>query len=548
LGLIPGARRREIDEKKDAYLAQARRYDTTLLDCRVIDAAIYFYTNMQVVIEELKTEMDAYIERMKELEAFFKKEEQVAIEVPADVNGEVIFNPGRRVEGEGGVVSYVDGDIDKRYAVYVGNGGDPANSTVRTTGEAVLEDLAIRGNIYGLREGDFSRIKNTITTRARAVFAPVGNEAVLDKFFEEFGIGTDKATERLKHVFDRSHPLIHLQTNAPNYKHSTNKEQTIVGVMHGAEPRSESEQTFYKMLKDTVQGIVDQRITNSNEQHQVLMLRERAAFPLRMLEGMENYRAAYDQARAQGASANPIHTRKDVREWVRIHPPSFENQKNAWEVFCVGWATGVIAEEKDIRYTALGQKETVKFIAHYRDRFGMAKSDPIGTFISITGDLAKLMQAAETEQETANKPPREAQEIILLLCDQPTLRQQIEHGIEQKLIERGVQDIGQTLLRHVNEQVTNRFPRVIARPYQQAITDYLEKINYNPEAGIPIVPVAPAPIAEPAPAPVVAAPVAPAPPTKSIKERLADLKSYLDEGLITQEDYEKRKASLLAEI
>ena len=318
--------------------------------------------------------------------------------------------------------------------------------------------------------------------------------------------------------------------------------------MNGSEPRTDGETRFLSMLRDTVQGIRDGQITNSNEPHQVLLLRERASFPLRLLEGMESYRFAYEQAKAQGASANPIHTRRDVKEWIRIDPPSFGRQKEAWRAFVVGWATGVIREDRDIRYTATGQKETVRFIAEYRDRFGMAKEDPLGMFITITGDMAKLMREQETPQEQASKPPKEAHEIVLYLCDHPGLREQIERGIEDKMEAMGIQEMGQALLKHQDEQ-RKRFPAPIVRPYQQAIEDYLIEINYNPD----VMPV----VAAPQTAPVAALPQ-PVAPTQSVapsangtltvRERLANLKGLLDDGLITEEDFATRKATILAEI
>jgi len=553
LSLIMGAKRKEIDEKKEEYLTRARQWETTLLDIRTAEHAIYFYTGMLGVLENLKTEMDAYIERMKGLEAFFHKEEQTAVENPVDVNGLVIFDRGQRQEKENGQVTYVNGDIDKRYTAYVGNGSDPGNATVNTTSADILSELGTSGNIYGLRDADLNRVRSGIIGRCRVVFKAVEQEAVLEKFFERFGVGTDRAIEELRRIHALSQPFIHLAENAPNYKHHQNKSQTIVGVMHGSEPRSEAEGVFNKMLKETVQGIRDGQITNAGEPHQVLFLRERASFPLRLLEGMENYQFAYEQAKAAGASANPIHTRRDVKEWLRIAPPSFEDQKGAWQTFCVGWAMGVIAEEKDTRYTAAGARETIKFIASYRDRFGMAKTDPLGTFISITGDLAKLMQAAETEAEQSNRPPREAREMVLLLCDQRQLKEQIDRGIQAKLVEQGVQLMGQQLLAHVEQQNARNFGRAILRPYQQAITDYLENINYNPEMPAVIVaPIAPAPVAV-APAPVAAPAqpvvVAPGPASLgSLKERLANLKVLLEEELITQADFEARKAAILTEV
>jgi hypothetical protein len=545
LALIPNAKKKEIDEEKEVYIGRARQWEGALLDIRIAEHSVYFYEKMVELLGTLKTEMDAYIERMKGLEAFYKKEEQLAIENPVDVNGLVIFDRGRRVEGEGGLAHYEGGDIENRYAAYVGDGTDPGNATVNTTAADILTSLGTGGSIYGLREIENARLRTEILSRCRAVFKNVEQESVLEKFFEKFGVGTDRAVEELRRIHGLSQPFIHLQENAPNYKHHQNKEQTIVGVLHGSEPRSEAGQVFRQMLKDTVQGIRDGQITNSNEPHQALFLRERAAFPLRLLEGMESYRFAYDQTRAAGSSANPIHTRKDVKEWVRIGPPSFEDQKEAWITFCVGWATGVIAEDKDVRYTAVGAKETVRFIAHYRDRFGMAKSDPLGAFTAVTGDLAKLVQQAQTDEEAGSKPPKEAREMVLLLCDQPQLKEQLDRMIEAKLVEVGVQQLGKELLTHVEAQ-NNRFERPILRPYQQAITDYLETINFNPDAGV-------APVSVPAPKTVAPEPeapsAAPAPqPSGTIEERLLKLKSLVDAGLITREQYDQRAAAILTEV
>ncbi|MES2459772.1 MAG: SHOCT domain-containing protein, partial [Armatimonadota bacterium] len=193
-------------------------------------------------------------------------------------------------------------------------------------------------------------------------------------------------------------------------------------------------------------------------------------------------------------------------------------------------------------------------------RFGMAKSDPLGTFVAVTGDMAKLMQEAQSEQEIASRPPKEAREIVLLLCDQQTLREHIDQGIEAKLQEIGVQEVGRTLLTHVETQST-RFPRAILRPYQQAVTDYLEQINYNPDAGIlpspkmgvtvvdsaPVAPAALPPVTESV---VTAASSAPSNGSGAltIRERLANLKALLDDGLINEDDFNSRKASILSEV
>lgn len=567
LSLIMGAKKKEIDERKDAFLAQARRWDVTMIDIRAQEAAVYFYTAMLPVLDRLKEEMDNYIERMKSLEAHYRASENSAIEAGVSINGNSLFDPGRRIETENGVVAYEGGDIENRYAAYVGNGSDPSNPAITTASADVLDALGTAGNIYGIRGADLNRIKHVLTGRAEQVFDAVENEAVLEKFFKVYGEGTERSIAELANVFSLSSPFVHLLENAPNYKHDQNKEQTIVGIMNGAEPRTDAEQRFRRMLKDTVQGVRDGQIANANEQHQVLFLRERAAFPLRLLDGIDKYRFAYEQALAQGASANPIHTRRDIREWIRISPPSFRTQAQAWQTFCVGWAAQVIDEERDIRYTATGTRETVKFIAKYQDRFGMPKTDPLGTFINITGDMAKLIASNETEAVQASRPPKEGREIIMNLCDNETLREQLDRGIEGKLHELGVAELGDRLVRHVQAQ-ERALPSAIYRPYQQAISDYLERINFAGfGSGVPVAPKIPV-VATPVPAtpslnggngtatatlpatvavPAIAATDASVTaPVKSKKERLLELKELLDEGLIEEDEYKSARASILA--
>jgi hypothetical protein len=195
----------------------------------------------------------------------------------------------------------------------------------------------------------------------------------------------------------------------------------------------------------------------------------------------------------------------------------------------------------------------------------MPKTDPLGTFVAITGDMAKLMRDAETELESASRPPKEAREIVLLLCDNPALKQQLDQGIEEKLHEWGVTEVGNRLVAHAQVQ-EKALPPAIYRPYQKAISDYLEEINYaGPGAAVPVNPVAAAPapptpaaigtgdgaataVAPPAAAPALPPPAAPSSSVQSIRERLANLKGLYEEGLITEDDFNTRRAAILAEV
>ena len=557
LSLIATAKRREIDEQKDHFLVAARRMDAAALDARAAEAAIVFYRHLADTAAALRAEMDRYIERMESLRARFDRAERIAVQEPVEVNGEILFNPGRReTDPQTGQDRYVGGDIDERYAHYVGSAADPGNATVNNLIADILDTLGTHNDIWGVRDGELPRLAGVILDHARAVFRAVEEESVLDKFYAKYGADTDRTIQTLRRVTSLSQPFLHLQENAPNYAHNINKEQTIVGVLHGATPRTESEQRFQTMIMESVAGIKDQQITNSNEPHQVLFLRERAAFPLRLLQGMEAYRYAYDQVKSLGAAANPIHTRLDVKEWVRISPPSAEEQKEAWRTFVVGWASGVIAEEHEARYTSIGTRDTVRFTAHYTDKFGMPKSDALGGFNRVESPIAGYTP----EAANPDRPPLEARDLVQHLCDDRRMQAQIAAAIDERLRADGPHALGDRLVSHATAQKRLLAP-AFYDSYYKVLTEYLEEINYGGTQAAPpapssggagtITPLAVAPSLQ-----TVASPPAliggnggsaTASP-RSRRDRLAELKELLDEGLITQDEFDARRREILAEV
>jgi hypothetical protein len=288
---------------------------------------------------------------------------------------------------------------------------------------------------------------------------------------------------------------------------------------------------------------MDPNLANNAEPHEVLIVRERAAFPLRLLTNLAKYRYAYDLARQQGASANPIHTRKDVREWLRIDPPGVEEQRDAWKLFVVAWALGIVTENVDTQLTAVGQRARFTYSASYVDNYGLPKTDVLGERDDV--------EEPDPTASDAN-PPRAMRNIVLRLCDDRNLKAHIERAINLKLRADGVQAVGDALIRHLqglNAKKVKFYDHchlvVAGRPEANVpIVGYLQQIGYDGPAGSASQ--APAPVAESA----AAAPASASGNRASapVVERLQKLKELLDGGLITAEDFEKRKGEILAEV
>lgn len=598
LRLIPGGARKSLDEEKDQYVDLARRAQFSTLEFHANSAAIRFYEEILAGLRGLAADLGKYFTLMGQARAHFQVVENSAINRPTDVSGEVLFDPGRRVLDAAGNESYEGGDIERRYQVYAGS---PAVRLAVST--RILQQLGITDNIYGLRGQDLARVREVMQQECAVVFHPIQSESVLEKFFEKYP-DPGRASEVLKRVNDLSAPYIHLQSNAPGYEHTFNKEQTVIGMMNGSRPQSDGEKRFRRLLNETLPNVYDSQIANSDEHHQVLILRERAAFPLRLMQNLKNYRYAYDQARLAGAAANPMHIRRDVRDWMRIDPPSLEDQKAAWRTFVVAWAAGIVGEQIASTATVTGEQQVKTFSVTYTDNFGMPKTDVLGRLAATSRRTATGSDVAPAAPDPTVPPP-EVREIVMRLCDDRTLQQQIRRATERKLEELGNQAFGQRLREHAQRQhdlhlgFYDPYYLVLAGDPNRQFVGYLEEIGWRPEApgsgvtseqavcsvcgkqfpagslycpqhgasltagGVPagalrcqqcgqIFPAGtqycPQHGASLAAVSAGAGPAIAQPAQASVEDRLAKLKGLLDGGLISEADFKERKEQILGEI
>ena len=140
------------------------------------------------------------------------------------------------------------------------------------------------------------------------------------------------------------------------------------------------------------------------------------------------------------------------------------------------------------------------------------------------------------------------------------MQAQVAAAIDERLRAEGAKRLGDRLVAHANTQKA-AWPPAFYNAYYSVLTGYLEEINYAGEQTPrqpppPAVPADPSPIngrgagtgvvsAVPA---VIANGTATTAPVRTRKERLAELKELLDEGLITAEEFDGRRREILAEV
>lgn len=506
--LVPGATRRSIDEAEAIVVQRAQRAHVSLLEGQAATAAALVFDELLRHLEALKSELARYIELLRQARTHFSRAEAMSVNLPVRVVGEVLFDPGIRLTDENGEEIYQGGDIDDRYQAYAGQ-----ESVRLSVATKALKDLNASQNIYALRDTEFQRLTGVIYSHAEVVFDPVQNESVLEKFFQKYG-NDDEAKTVLQRVSALSAPFLHAPRNAANYRHNDNKEQSIIGVMNGSQSQSEAEKRFARLVRQVVPNLHSQNWANNAEQHQALFLRERAAFPLRLLEGLSGYRFNYEQERQRGATSNPMHSRFDVQRWLRIDPPTIEDQRAAWRTFVVAWAAGLIEEKEQVTRTSTGQRTTIGFQVSYRDNFGMPKTDLLGHMPdSVRARPAESQAPAwagveEGEARDRSLPPPEARDVVIRICDDRTLHEQIRRAIRQTIEAQGVQAFGDMLIGHSEAKYGQLAPEfydsyyfVLAGDPKQdpPVEGYLAEIGYGGRRdGVPLAQVTTPPPAAPA--------------------------------------------------
>src|SRR3954451_17583478 len=119
--------------------------------------------------------------------------------------------------------------------------------------------------------------------------------------------------------------------------------------------------------------------------------------------------------------------RKDVRDWLPIDPPSLEAQKGGRRPFRRAWPAAIVTEQVAATATVTGEQQVKTFSVTYTDNFGMPKTDILGR---LTPPTRRGLAPSEPLPGTDSAlPPVDVREIVMRLCDDRTLHQQIRRAI-----------------------------------------------------------------------------------------------------------------------
>ena len=149
-------------------------------------------------------------------------------------------------------------------------------------------------------------------------------QSAVKRFLESYSL-SDRAV-RLEQIIRESEPLLPLNTSDPYFFNDTGKSSSVIGFKDTDKP----EITQFKNILFKDLGIGDSDLKPIQAEDEIILVKEYAAFPLRLIQGLSQMQAHYQRQKTHGKGF--LHN--DYRtQFIDIIPPDAGEINNLQDIF-----------------------------------------------------------------------------------------------------------------------------------------------------------------------------------------------------------------------
>jgi len=150
-------------------------------------------------------------------------------------------------------------------------------------------------------------------------------QSVIKRFNEKYP-ASERAV-RLGQIIREAQPLLPLNLTAPYFHSSSAKKSQLIGFKDTDEPEVKH---FHEILTSKL-GIPDNELKSTQHEDKVLLITEYAAFPLRLIDGLENLRNHYIRQKNQLGNVS-LHNHRS-QGFIDIIPPPVKKMLELQDIF-----------------------------------------------------------------------------------------------------------------------------------------------------------------------------------------------------------------------
>jgi Tubulin like len=207
---------------------------------------------------------------------------------------------------------------------------------IQVTGEDKTSAKSILYYLVGPRNVDEQLVDSNITVAIDKIFATQSISSlqpVVARFLQKYSLASSQAERRMRQILEEAKPLLPLIKDAYFYDDQGNKSEII--AFEKTDDRYS--QQLQELLTRTV-GIKDSVIKPLQNNSEIVIVNEYAAFPLRLMQGLDKMREHYDRECLQ----NRARIHNDYQQiFSEIIPPDARSMEEMQDAFyaCLAFQT-----------------------------------------------------------------------------------------------------------------------------------------------------------------------------------------------------------------
>ena len=208
------------------------------------------------------------------------------------------------------------------------------------TGEETTSTGPVRNYLVGSREVSDELIRTNITVTINEKFGTQLTDTlqpVMARFLEKYSVASGSAERRMRQIISESQPLLPLIKDGHFYEDGSNKSEII--AFKKTEDRASKQ--LQELLTRKI-GVNESVIKSSQNDSEIVIVTEYAAFPLRLIQGIDKMRQHYDREYQQNRAR--IHS--DYQQiFSEIIPPDARRMETIQDAFYACLAFKILTKQ-----------------------------------------------------------------------------------------------------------------------------------------------------------------------------------------------------------
>jgi hypothetical protein len=211
---------------------------------------------------------------------------------------------------------------------------------VRVTDEEKTSTGSVIHYFVGSRDVDERLVGTNITATIDKLFgtqAISSLQPVMARFLQKYPLASGNAERRMRQIISESQPLLPLLIRDGHFYEDGGNKSEIIAFKQTDDRAS---QQFQELLTRNV-GISESIIKSSQNDSEIVIVNEYAAFPLRLIQGIERMREHYDRE----CSQNRARIHNDYQQiFSEIIPPDARRMEEMQDAFYACLAFGILIQ------------------------------------------------------------------------------------------------------------------------------------------------------------------------------------------------------------